>query len=81
MVLDRQIPMEKAFSGTLVIAQRMRGQLDVSKIAAMGEDEFVTMCSERPAIHRFPAAMAKRIRQVCQVLSDDYDGRAAKTRQ
>jgi uncharacterized HhH-GPD family protein len=81
MVLDQQIPMEKAFSGTLVIAQRMRGQLDVSKIAAMGEDEFVTMCSERPAIHRFPAAMAKRIRQVCQVLTDDYDGRAAKTRQ
>jgi uncharacterized HhH-GPD family protein len=81
MVLDQQIPMEKAFSGTLVIAQRMRGQLDVSKIAAMGEDEFVTMCSERPAIHRFPPAMAKRIRQVCQVLSDDYDGRAAKTRQ
>jgi uncharacterized HhH-GPD family protein len=81
MVLDQQIPMEKAFSGTLVIAQRMRGQLDVSKIAAMSEDEFVTVCSERPAIHRFPAAMAKRIRQVCQVLSDDYDGRAAKTRQ
>ena len=81
MVLGEQIPMEKAFSGTLVIAQRMGGQLDVSKIAAMGEDEFVTMCSERPAIHRFPPAMAKRIRQVCQVLSDDYDGRAAKTRQ
>ena len=55
-------------------------QLDVSKIAAMGEDEFVTVCSERPAIHRFPA-MAKRIRQVCQVLTDDYDGQAAKTRQ
>jgi len=81
MVLDEQVPMEKAFSGPLVIAQRMGSQLDVSKIAAMGEDEFVTMCSERPAIHRFPAAMAKRIRQVCHVLSDDYDSRAAKTRQ
>jgi len=81
MVLDEQVPMEKAFSGTLVIAQRMDGQLDVSKIAAMSEDQFVTVCSERPAIHRFPAAVAKRIRQVCQVLSDDYDGQAAKTRQ
>ena len=77
MVLDQQVPMEKAFSGPLVIAQRMGGPLDVAKIAAMSEDEFVALCSERPAIHRFPAAMAKRIRQVCQVLTDDYDGQAA----
>ena len=77
MVLDQQVPMEKAFSGPLVIAQRMGGPLDVAKIAAMSEDEFVALCSERPAIHRFPAAMAKRIQQVCQVLADDYDGQAA----
>ncbi|HEX3196277.1 MAG TPA: Fe-S cluster assembly protein HesB, partial [Propionibacteriaceae bacterium] len=69
MVLDQQVPMEKAFSGPLVIAQRMGGRLDVAKIAAMSEDEFVALCAERPAIHRFPAAMAKRIRQVCQVLA------------
>jgi uncharacterized HhH-GPD family protein len=77
MVLDQQVPMEKAFSGPLVIAQRMGGPFDVSKIAAMSEDEFVALCSERPAIHRFPAAMAKRVRQVCQVLTEEYDGQAA----
>jgi uncharacterized HhH-GPD family protein len=76
MVLDQQVPMEKAFSGPLVIAQRMGGRLDVARIAAMSEDEFVAVCSERPAIHRFPAAMAKRIRQVCQVLVDYYQGEA-----
>jgi uncharacterized HhH-GPD family protein len=76
MVLDQQVPMEKAFSGPLVIAQRMGGSLDVAKIAAMSEDEFVELCSQRPAIHRFPAAMAKRIHQVCRVLADDYDGQA-----
>ena len=76
MVLDQQVPMEKAFSGPLVIAQRMGGRLDVTKIAAMSEDEFIELCSQRPAIHRFPAAMAKRIRQVCQVLTEDYDGQA-----
>jgi uncharacterized HhH-GPD family protein len=76
MVLDQQVPMEKAFSGPLVIAQRMGGRLDVAKIAGISEDEFVALCSQRPAIHRFPAAMAKRIRQVCQVLADDYDGQA-----
>jgi uncharacterized HhH-GPD family protein len=77
MVLDQQVPMEKAFSGPLVIARRMGGRLDIAKIAAMGEDEFVALCSERPAIHRFPAAMAKRIRQVCQVLAEDYGGEAS----
>jgi uncharacterized HhH-GPD family protein len=77
MVLDQQVPMEKAFSGPLVIAQRMGGPFDVAKIAAMSEDEFVALCSQRPAIHRFPAAMAKRIRQVCSVLAEEYDGQAA----
>ena len=76
MVLDQQVPMEKAFSGPLVIAQRMGGRLDVTEIAAMSEDEFIELCSQRPAIHRFPAAMAKRVRQVCQVLTEDYDGQA-----
>lgn len=76
MVLDQQVPMEKAFSGPLVIAQRMGGRLDVAKIAAMSEDEFVALCAQPPAIHRFPAAMAKRIRQTCQVLTEDYDGQA-----
>ena len=69
--------MEKAFSGPLVIAQRMGGSFDVAKIAAMSEEDFVALCSERPAIHRFPAAMAKRIHQVCLVLTDKYDSQAA----
>jgi uncharacterized HhH-GPD family protein len=76
MVLDQQVPMEKAFSGPLVIAQRMGGRLDVAAIAATSEEEFVELCSRPPAIHRFPAAMAKRVRQVCQVLTEDYDGQA-----
>jgi uncharacterized HhH-GPD family protein len=54
----------------------MGGGLDVAKISAMSEEEFVELCSQRPAIHRFPAAMAKRIHQVCRVLADDYDAQA-----
>ena len=76
MVLDQQVPMEKAFSGPLVIAQRTGGKLDVAAIAAMPEEEFVALCSRPPAIHRFPAAMAKRVRQLCQVLTEEYDGAA-----
>jgi uncharacterized HhH-GPD family protein len=77
MVLDQQVPMEKAFAGPAVIAERMGGRLDVAAIAAMDEDAFVALCSERPAIHRFPGSMAKRVRQVCQVLVADFDGRAS----
>ncbi len=77
MILDQQVPMEKAFSGPLVIAQRMGGTLDVAAIAASDEEEFVALCSRPPAIHRFPASMARRVRQCCQVLVERYEGQAA----
>ncbi len=77
MVLDQQVPMEKAFSGPAVIAQRMDGNLDVAKIATMETDDFAALCAQRPAIHRFPGAMAKRVQQVCRILDDQYDGDAA----
>src|SRR5215213_7892746 len=77
MILDQQVPMEKAFTGPLVIAQRMGGRLDVATIAAMPEEDFIAVCAQRPAIHRFPAAMAKRVRQVCQVLTEHYQADAA----
>jgi len=76
MVLDQQVPMEKAFAGPAVIAERLGGGLDVAAIAAMEEDAFVELCSRRPAVHRFPGAMAKRVRQVCRVLVTDFDGDA-----
>ena len=78
MILDQQVPMEKALSGPWVIAERMGGTLDVAAIAASDEEEFVAMCSTPPAIHRFPGSMAKRVRQCCQVLVERYDGQAAK---
>ena len=77
MLLDQQVPMEKAFSGPYVIAQRMSGTLDPRAIADTSEDDFVALCSERPAIHRFPGSMAKRVRTLCQVLADSYDGQAS----
>ena len=76
MVLDQQVPMEKAFSGPQVIAERMGGTLDVAAIAASDEEEFVALCSTPPAIHRFPGSMAKRVRSCCQVLVERYDGSA-----
>ena len=76
MLLDQQVPMEWAFNGPHTLKERL-GHLDPKKIAAMDVEEFVTICCEKPAIHRFPGSMGKRIHQVCSALVDDYDGDAA----
>jgi len=76
MLLDQQVPMEWAFAGPSTLKERL-GHLDPGKIAAMPEDDFVSICCEKPAIHRFPGSMGKRIHQVCAVVADQYDGNAA----
>jgi uncharacterized HhH-GPD family protein len=76
MVLDQQIPLEVAFAGPKKIADRMGG-FDVAEIADYDPDKFAALCSERPAIHRFPGSMAKRIQTLAQILMDRYDGDAA----
>ncbi len=76
MLLDQQVPMEWAFAGPATLKQRL-GHLDPEKIAAMDVEEFVTVCCEKPAIHRFPGSMGKRIHAVCEALVADYEGNAA----
>ena len=76
MVLDQQVPMEKAFSGPAVLAERMGG-LDVRAIADADPEVFKEICSRPPAVHRFPGSMAATMQSVCQVLAERYDGDAA----
>jgi len=76
MVLDQQIPLEVAFRGPRKIADRMGG-FDAAEIADYDPDKFVALCSEKPAIHRFPGSMAKRIQALAQIIMDRYDGDAA----
>lgn len=78
MLLDQQVPMEWAFKGPYTLKQRLGGELDARAIAAMDRDDFVAVCCEKPAIHRFPAAMGKRIHELCVVLTENYDGDAGK---
>jgi uncharacterized HhH-GPD family protein len=75
MLLDQQITMEKAFSGPAVLRTRL-GHLDPVRIAAMTEDDVVAVCSQVPAIHRFPRSMGARVHQLCTVLAERYDGDA-----
>jgi uncharacterized HhH-GPD family protein len=76
MVLDQQVPLETAFAGPKKIADRLGG-LDAAVIADYDPDKFAALCSERPAIHRFPGSMAKRIQVLAQIVVDRYDGDAA----
>jgi uncharacterized HhH-GPD family protein len=76
MLLDQQVPMETAFAGPKKIADRM-GSFDATEIADYDPDKFADLCSERPAIHRFPGSMAKRIQALAQIIVDRYDGDAA----
>ncbi len=76
MLLDQQVPMEWAFQGPATLRARL-GHLDPERIAAMDVEDFVAVCAEKPAIHRFPASMGKRIHAVCTALVEDYDGDAA----
>ena len=76
MVLDQQIPLERAFAGPQTIADRMSG-FDAAEIADYDPDKFAALCSEKPAIHRFPGSMANRIQTLAQIIMDRYDGDAA----
>jgi uncharacterized HhH-GPD family protein len=76
MLLDQQVPMETAFAGPKKIADRIGG-FDATEIADYDPDKFAALCSERPAIHRFPGSMAKRIQALAQIIVDRYDGDAA----
>ncbi|MER5597161.1 HhH-GPD-type base excision DNA repair protein [Streptomyces sp. NPDC002265] len=77
MLLDQQVPMEWAFKGPSTIARRMGSDdLDAAAIAVMDPEAFAALLSEKPAVHRYPGSMAKRIQQLCQYLVEHYDGDA-----
>jgi uncharacterized HhH-GPD family protein len=76
MLLDQQIPLEVAFAGPKKIADRMGG-VDAREIADYDPDKFAALCAERPAVHRFPGSMAKRIQALAQIVVDQYGGDAA----
>jgi uncharacterized HhH-GPD family protein len=76
MVLDQQVTFETAFAGPKKIADRMNS-FDAAEIADYDPDKFAALCSEKPAIHRFPGSMAKRIQTLAQIIMDRYDGDAA----
>jgi uncharacterized HhH-GPD family protein len=73
-VLDQQVSVQKAFSGPLVIRERV-GSLDAATLAKADLD---AVFREKPAVHRFPGAMAARVSELVRVVRDEYGGDAGR---
>jgi uncharacterized HhH-GPD family protein len=78
MLLDQQVPMEWAFRGPATLRDRLGGDLDAERIASMDVGDFVAICSEKPAIHRFPSSMGTRVHELCTFVVEHYDGDAGR---
>jgi len=72
--LDQQVTVQKAFAGPLALRQRL-GSIDAATVAAA---DLERVFRERPAIHRFPGSMAKRVHELAVYIRDEYDGDAAR---
>jgi uncharacterized HhH-GPD family protein len=72
--IDQQVTVQKAFAGPQVLKERV-GTLDPKKLAAM---DLAPAFAEKPAIHRFPGAMAERVRELAAVVADEYGGDASR---
>jgi uncharacterized HhH-GPD family protein len=73
-VLDQQVTVQKAFAGPLALQERL-GSLDAGTLAAA---DLEPVFRARPAIHRFPGAMAQRVHDLAMHLLEHYDGDAAR---
>lgn len=76
MLLDQQFPMERAFTGPALLAERL-GTLDPAVIATLPDATLHAAAAGPPAIHRYPKAMADRIKQLAIIVTDRYGGDAA----
>jgi uncharacterized HhH-GPD family protein len=75
--LDQQVTVPTAFTGPLKLQQRL-GTLDAKTIAEMDPDRLEQAFREKPAVHRFPGNMARRVQELCAVVAEDYDNHAER---
>ncbi len=78
MLLDQQVPMERAFHSPYDLKERLGGRLDAAGIAAMDAEDLAAIFRGPPALHRYPASMAGRTQDLCRALLDGYGGDAER---
>ncbi len=74
MLLDQQVPLEKAFSSPSDLVKRLGHEPTAAELAEYDPDALAAVFSERPALHRFPKAMAARTQDLARLIVDRYDG-------
>jgi uncharacterized HhH-GPD family protein len=77
MLLDQQVPFERAFSAPYDLATRLGHEPTAEELSEYNPDELVRVFSERPALHRFPKAMAARVQGLARIIVEEYGGDAA----
>ncbi|HSZ41087.1 MAG TPA: HhH-GPD-type base excision DNA repair protein [Trebonia sp.] len=74
MLLDQQVPLERAFSAPRDLVARLGHEPTAEELASMDPERLVAVFSERPALHRFPKSMAGRVQELARIVTDSYGG-------
>ena len=77
LCLDQQVRTEKAMMGPYALRERI-GHLDARKIARMAPAKLDAVFRERPALHRFPGMMARRVQALCKKIAEEFDNRGER---
>jgi len=78
LLLDQQVTLEKAFAGPLDLVRRLGHEPTAAELAEFDPDRLAAIFSERPAVHRYPKAMAARLQDLARLIVDQYDGDVAR---
>ncbi len=78
MLLDQQVPLERAFSAPLDLVRRLGHEPTVAELAEFDPAALAAVFSQRPALHRYPKAMAARVQDLARLIMAEYDGDAAQ---
>jgi uncharacterized HhH-GPD family protein len=81
MLLDQQIPMERAFGAPKLLDERLRDRghhgLTPATVAQLPEEELAELFAAKPALHRFPRAMAAKVQALARTIEHSYGGDTA----
>lgn len=75
MLLDKQVPMERAFAAPYELTQRLGHDLDARELADHDPDALAELFARPPALHRYPRSMAGRVQELCRALVARQGGR------
>lgn len=78
MLLDQQVPLERAFSAPYDLTRRLGHEPTAQEVAGYDPEALAAVFAERPALHRYPKSMAARVQALCQLLVARYDGDAGR---